>query len=175
MTIQIIQEQQKHFAEISNVIQQAFLAEEISNHQEQYVVQKLRASDAYMPSLSLVALDGEKVIGHMMLSKVHIVEGEQRVPSLALAPLSVHPNYQRQGIGTRLMHEALKRAKELPYEFIIVLGHPDYYQRFGFQKASDWHIKAPFPVPDEAFMALPLTPNARQHVRGTVHYSTAFL
>ena len=69
---------------------------------------------------------------------------------------------------------ALEKAKELGYESVVVLGHPEYYPKFGFKKASDWNIKAPFEVPDEVFMVMELRENALQGVEGVVQYSSAF-
>ncbi|MEH7254922.1 N-acetyltransferase, partial [Neobacillus niacini] len=68
---------------------------------------------------------------------------------------------------------ALKKAKEIGFHSVIVLGHKDYYPRFGFKQASFWGIKSPFEVPDEVFMALELTDNALEHVQGVVQYSKA--
>lgn len=98
----------------------------------------------------------------------------QSIESLALAPVSVLPDYQSKGIGKKLILEALQKAKELGYQSVVVLGHPEYYPKFGFQKASHWRIKAPFDVPDEVFMALELQENALVHVSGVVEYSRAF-
>ncbi len=93
---------------------------------------------------------------------------------LSLAPMSVHPNYQRKGIGSRLVREGLKQAKEKGYGSVIVVGHPEYYPRFGFNKASKFDIKVPFDAPDNAFMALELVENALQNVKGVVEYPTPF-
>lgn len=70
--------------------------------------------------------------------------------------------------------EALKKAKELEYNSVVVLGHPEYYPKFGFEKASLWGIKAPFEVPEEAFMALELQENALYNISGVVEYPSAF-
>lgn len=74
-----------------------------------------------------------------------------------------------------LILEALQKAKELGYRSVVVLGHPDYYPKFGFQKASLWGIKAPFEVPDAVFMAIELWEQALENVSGVVEYSRAFL
>ncbi|MDP9724207.1 putative N-acetyltransferase YhbS [Priestia aryabhattai] len=93
---------------------------------------------------------------------------------MALAPVSVAPQYQKRGVGSRLIHAALKRAKELGYDSVIVLGHKDYYPKFGFKPASSWNIYAPFDVPEEFFMTLELTEESLKNVQGVVHYSKAF-
>ncbi len=89
--------------------------------------------------------------------------------------MCVHPDYQRKGIGSKLVKEGLKRAREKGYRSVIVIGHPEYYPRFGFSKASKFDIKAPFDVPDNAFMALELVENALENVKGIVEYPKPFL
>ena len=108
-----------------------------------------------------------------MLSKITIEQDGASVDSLALAPVSVATGYQKK-IGGKLIVAALEKAKELGYGSVIVLGHPEYYPKFGFKKASEWNIKAPFEVPDEAFMAVELSENALQSIEGVVQYSSAF-
>jgi len=94
--------------------------------------------------------------------------------SLALAPVSVAPSFQKKGIGSQLIRAALQKAKELGYHSVIVLGHKDYYPKFGFKKAALWNIKPPFVVPDEVFMAMELTEHSLENVEGVVQYSKAF-
>lgn len=116
----------------------------------------------------------KEIVGHILLSKIKINNDNQFAESLALAPVSVLPEYQNKGIGRLLILEALKKAKELEYNSVVVLGHPEYYPKFGFEKASSWGIKAPFEVPEEAFMALELQENALYNISGVVEYPSAF-
>ena len=102
------------------------------------------------------------------------MDGDKSVTSLALAPVAVVPEQQKKGIGSQLIRTALKKAKEIGFQSIIVLGHPDYYPKFGFKPASLWNIRAPFEVPNEIFMALELTENSLENVQGVVHYSKPF-
>ena len=173
MNIKIRQEMEKDYSKVEEVVQQAFLHEEFSDQKEHELVNRLRKCDAFIPELSLVAVDKE-IIGHVLLSKIKIVDGDHSVDSLALAPVSVVPDYQKKGIGSLLISNVLSKAKELGYHSVIVLGHKDYYPKFGFKPASLWHIRAPFDVPDEVFMAMELTEHALQNVQGIVQYSEAF-
>ncbi|EOP23954.1 acetyltransferase [Bacillus thuringiensis] len=109
-----------------------------------------------------------------MLSKITIEQGGTTVDSLALAPVSIAPSHQKKGIGGKLITAALEKAKELGYGSVVVLGHPEYYPKFGFERASQWNIKAPFEVPDEVFMVMELRENTLQGVEGIVQYSSAF-
>ncbi|PFK37453.1 GNAT family N-acetyltransferase [Bacillus cereus] len=173
MNIKIRQEMAKDYSRVEEVVQQAFLHEEFSDQKEHELVNRIRKCDAFIPELSLVAEEKE-IIGHVLLSKIQIVDGDQSVDSLALAPVSVVPDYQKKGIGSLLISNVLRKAKELGYHSVIVLGHKDYYPKFGFKPASLWHIRAPFDVPDEVFMAMELKEHALQNVQGIVQYSEAF-
>ena len=168
-------EQKQEFKKIQDLVINAFSNAEFSDQQEYLLVKRIRESDAYIPELSLVATDSDdQPIGHLLLSKVTIVHEDQSVESLALAPVSVATDYQKKGIGSRLIREALSRAKEMGYQSVIVLGHEHYYPKFGFKPASSWNIRAPFDVPDNVFMATELTENGLNDVQGVVHYSEAF-
>ncbi|EJR53653.1 hypothetical protein IIM_02432 [Bacillus cereus VD107] len=173
MNITIRQEQKNDYSKTEEVIKQAFLNEEFSDKTEHELVSRIRKCDAFIPEVSIVAVD-EEIVGHIMLSKITIEKDGTSVDSLALAPVSVAPSHQKKGIGGKLIAAAIEKAKELGYGSVVVLGHQEYYPRFGFKKASDWNIKAPFEVPDEVFMAMELRETALQGVEGVVQYSEAF-
>lgn len=175
MDILIRQELPEDYDSTEEMVKEAFLNEEYSNKTEHFLVKRLRNSDAFIPELSLVALtQAKEVVGHILLSKIKIKDGEKAADSLALAPLSVRPDYQGKGIGSQLIRIAFTKAKEAGYHSVVVLGHKDYYPKFGFKPASLWNIHAPFDVPDEVFMALELKENALENAAGVVHYSKAF-
>jgi len=88
--------------------------------------------------------------------------------------MAVHPDYQKRGIGSKMIGKGLTMAKKLGFKSIIVTGHPEYYPRFGFAAASKWEIRAPFNVPDDAFLAIELTRNGLENCRGTVKYPREF-
>lgn len=171
--VTIRQEQKNDYSKTEEVVKQAFLNEEFSDKKEHELVKRIRKCDAFIPELSLVAVD-EGIVGHILLSKITIEQDGTSVESLALAPVSVARGHQKKGIGGKLIVVALEKAKELGYESVVVLGHPEYYPKFGFKKACEWNIKAPFEVPDEVFMAMELRENALQGVEGIVQYSSAF-
>ena len=114
-------------------------------------VQRIRASEQFVPELALVAEDSSGVIAHVMLSWVG-VEGGSRTRILNLTPMSVRPDRQRIGVGTRLIRDALGRAEQAGEPAVMVQGHPAYYPRFGFERASALGFIAPYPMLDEAFM-----------------------
>lgn len=134
------------------LVKKAFASAEHADGNEQYLVNELRKSDSFIPSLSLVAEKDGVLAGYILFTKLRI--GEEN--ALALAPLAVLPDFQKQGIGSALIKEGHKRAKEMGYRFSVVLGSENYYPKFGYIPASRYGIKAPFPVPDENFMAINL-------------------
>lgn len=174
MNIKIRQEKETDYKVSESLIEKAFKNAEYSDQKEHLFVAKLRKSGDFVPELSLVAeLDGV-IVGHIMLTKLIIENEENRYSTLALAPVSVLPEYQNKGVGSKLISESLKIAKEIGFKSVIVLGHDKYYPRFGFKPASKWGIKAPFEVQDENFMALELEDGGLADIKGTVVYSKEF-
>ena len=165
-----IENEHDHSA-VKEVIREAFLTAEHSDQTEHELVERLRRSQEFVPELSLVYVADDKIVGHIMFTKIKV--GEQE--ALGMAPLSVLPAYQNQGIGSMLMKAGIESARELGYKGIVLLGHPDYYPRFGFVKASMFNIACPFPVPDESYMALELTTGSLADINGMVEYSKAFM
>ncbi len=139
------------------------------------LVQNLRQNPNFVPELSLIAEKDNRIIGHILFYPIKINEDNLKHDSLALAPMSVHPDYQNKGVGSKLVQEGLKRAQKLGYKSVIVLGHPDYYPRFGFKPASNWNIRAPFEVPNKAFLALELKKDGLKDITGTVEYPKEYI
>lgn len=166
----IRQENVKDYAQIYDVIEKAFEGEKISDHKEHLLVNQLRLTDAYIPELALVFSENGEIIGHIFYSECFI--GDH--PILALAPVSVLPTKQGRGIGTQLIEASIERAKWSGFSAIVVLGDGNYYRRFGFEKASDFGIKAPFEVPEENYLIMPLYKGSLSGIEGTVKYAAPF-
>jgi putative acetyltransferase len=141
---------------------------------EPRLVDALRGSSAFLPELSLLALDGSEVVGHVLFTRVVVRDGGEAHEALALAPMAVLPSHQNRGIGSALVRRGLEEARALGHRVVIVVGHPGYYPRFGFVPAKPLGIRAPFEVPDEAFFALELQPGALRGVAGVVEYPPEF-
>jgi len=165
----IRQEQLNDYDYVYDVVKKAFLNAEHSDGNEQELVVALRKSNSFIPELSLVAIEKEKIVGHILFTKITI----EKQTELALAPLSVLPSYQNKGIGLALIKQGHNKAKELGYQYSIVLGHSKYYSKAGYKPASVFGIKAPFKVSDENFMAIKLKENA-QNIQGIVKYDETF-
>lgn len=140
---------------------------------EAKLVKAIRNSENFIPELSIVAKEEGNLLGHILFSPI-VVEAQQQIPALALAPLAVIPTRQREGIGTKLVQVGLSKCRELDHNLVVVLGHSNYYPRFGFQTANQFGIYAPFSVLEQAFMVLELKPDTLQNVNGLVHYPNYF-
>ena len=124
--------------------------------------------------LSLVALNNEKIVGHILFNPVSVHGDHGIVWGMGLAPMAVLPEWQRRGIGSRLIYDAVRRLRKANCPFLVVLGHPEYYPRFGFKPASCYGIECEWAVPDEAFMIKVLDPKRMKNVRGVTRYHPEF-
>lgn len=162
-------------AKIRDVVLRAFADVAYSDHREHLMIDRLRETSAYIPELSIIAeMDGE-LIGHIMLTRAHIVSARRSLVTLALAPLSVVPERQSCGVGALLVGAARQRASDLGFESIVLIGIRSYYARFGFEPLSSYAIALPFKAPEQNCMILPLTPDALQDVSGTVRFAEGWL
>ena len=167
--IEIRQENQKDYEEVYMIVKTAFEIAEHSDGNEQDLVVALRNSDRFIPELSLVAVKEDKIVGYILFTKIKIENHEE----IALAPLAVLPEYQKQGIGSMLIEQGHKIAKQLGYHYSIVLGSENYYPKFGYIPAIQYGIQAPFNVADENFMAIKLNATDTE-IEGVVQYAKEF-
>jgi putative acetyltransferase len=141
---------------------------------EAELVNRLRQSPDHVPELSLVATVAGEVVGHILFSRITIETAHGSAPTLILAPMAVHPDHQNRGVGSALVREGLQACKRLGHTSVLVVGHPDYYPRFGFRRASQFGIAPAFAAPDEAFLAIELVPGALAPTPGIVHLPPEF-
>lgn len=163
------QETSNDYNEVYNLVKEAFATAEHRDGNEQDLVVSLRKSESFVPELSLVAENDGKIAGHILFTEGKV--GNDTV--LVLAPLSVLPEFQKQGIGTALIKEGHRIAKELGYEYSLVLGSEIYYPRLGYLPAVQFGIEVPEGMPSANFMAIKLQENARL-IRGAVTYAKEF-
>jgi len=127
------------------------------------------------PVISLVAQDEDDgaIVGHIMFSPVSL-SGYPELRIMGLAPMGVAPGHQGKGIGSALVRAGLEQCKQIGYEAVVVLGHPEYYPRFGFAPSTRFGIGCEFQVPEEVFMLLELQSGYLRDVSGKVEYHAAF-
>jgi len=130
--------------------------------------------EAARPYVSLVAVEGVRVVGHILFTPVVIESEGPPYFALGLAPMSVVPECQGRGIGSQLLREGLKECTQQGHTVVVVLGHPHYYPRFGFVPATAKGLRCEYPVPDDVFMVMELTPGGLQGRTGLIRYRPEF-
>jgi len=165
----IRQEEKQDYKAIHKVNELAF-----GGRGEADLIDDLRKTESFIPELSLVAIQNEEVIGHILFSQIVIKSKKRSTSALALAPMAVHPEFQNKGVGSKLVLRGLEDCRRLGHEIVVLIGHPGYYPRFGFLPARDRGLEVPFPVPDEAFMVLELVPGALKKAKGEIIYPCPF-
>ena len=161
--IDIRDEQPDDLAAIREVNRRAF-----NQEQEGRIVDALREHGGSL--LSMVAVADALVVGHIMFSPLTVGP----VAGAALGPMAVLPDYQRQGIGSQLVERGLERLRDQGCPFVVVIGHPEFYPRFGFQRAADHGLTCAWDVPPEAFMVAVLTPEIVGSLAGLAEYRSEF-
>lgn len=164
--INIRNEKAEDYADVYQINELAF-----ENKGEANLVKRLRNVEPY---ISLVAVKDGKIIGHIFFSEVTLEPENKNLKAIGLAPMAVLPTFQNQGIGSKLVKQGLEACKNKGFEAVVVLGHPEYYPRFGFTMAKEKGFDCEYPVPDEVFMILELKPDALNGKTGTVKYRPEF-
>jgi putative acetyltransferase len=165
--VQIRKERSKDILAIHRVNEQAFGGDTEAN-----LVDRLRATGSLI--LALVAIEGQEVVGHIAFSPVRIDSTSGTKAAVGLGPLGVRPAYQRRGIGSELVRAGLADLRKAGHGLVVVLGHPDFYPRFGFVPAENHGLRWEHDAPSEAFMVKALITGALQDVRGIAKFRPEF-
>lgn len=125
------------------------------------------------PVISLVSVEHQAIVGHILFSPVKL-SGHSELMIMGLAPMAVAPKHQRKGIGSALVRAGLEQCKKLGGGAVVVLGHPEFYPRFGFSPSASFGIRCEYDVPEEVFMILELQPDFLDGISGKLEYHSAF-
>ena len=147
-------------------------AEAFEGEEEANLINALRNSDTSY--ISLVYEENNKLVGHIFFTPVELVDDTSNLRLIGLAPMAVSPKMQNKGIGSSLIKAGIKQCLNEGYDAIIVLGHPNYYPKFGFIPSVKYGIKSEYEVPEDVFMILELKENALKGKTGTIKYHEAF-
>ncbi len=154
-------------AAVRRVNQLAFGTDDEAN-----LVDALR--DHASPYISLVAVEDGQIVGHIFFSPVTIESETSTFTAIGLAPMAVLPEYQRRGIGSALVGYGLRECRRIDHDIVVVVGHAEYYPRFGFTPAREKGLRCEYDVPDDVFMVAELSPGALAGREGLVRYHPEF-
>lgn len=157
------------------ITREAFWNLYLSGADEHLVLHNLRKSNNYIPTLDLVAIHNGEIIGHSISTLAYVIKENESAEVLCLGPISVSPEFQNSGIGSMLINETIRIAKELSYPAIILYGDPNYYNRFGFINAEKYGITTKDEKNDDPFMALELNDKALTNIQGRFIEAKAFI
>ena len=147
-------------------------AEAFETGAEANLVNALR--DSGISFISLVAVEGEEIVGHILFTAVELIGDDSGLKIIGLAPMAVLPKFQKKGIGSQLVKTGIEHCSNQGYDAVVVLGHPEYFPKFGFVPSVKYGIKSEYDAPDEAFMVFELKKNSLKDKSGIIKYHTAF-
>lgn len=162
----------KDYLAIKEVVIEAFEKSVHGYNKEADLIDAIRMDQSYDPDLELVAVQDGMIVGHGLLSEVSCLDS--KIKGVALAPLSVWPTKQHQGIGSRLLQELENVAKEKKYAFIAILGDPNFYRHLGYRAAKEYGVVFPFEISTEYCLVKVIYPELSQEIKGTLGYLSAF-
>ena len=177
MEVFIRLENQDDYYIVENLTREAFweMPGRPSGCNEHYLVNILRQSSDFIKELDYVALVDNKIVGHIIYTKSKIIDSDKNEHGIiSFGPVSVLPDYQKKGIGTKLINFTLAKAKELGYRAVMIYGHPEYYPRFGFKNAGEYKVTTSDGKNFDAFMICELYSGSLNGITGCGHESPVF-
>ncbi|MCR4662608.1 MAG: N-acetyltransferase [Endomicrobiaceae bacterium] len=167
----IRQETKQDFNKVYDLVKESFETARVSNGREQDYVKELKESDKYIPELSLVVEEQQKLIGYIILSKFDIKDSSNpKIKPLLLGPVCVLLGYRNEKIGEKLIRKSFEIAKSLGYNCIFLVGDPNYYYRMGFRQAIEYGIKCEDKIESKYVLAIELVPNTFTKAKGTISF-----
>jgi predicted N-acetyltransferase YhbS len=175
MTISIRLEEARDYSTVEHLTREAFWDLYHPGCSEHLIVHKIRDVPAFVRELSLVACDGDTVVGNIIYYRAKVINAQnQEFEVLCMGPIGVLPSCQKKGIGSQLMNASIQKAKALGFRAVIIFGNPTYYHRFGFVNAQKYGITTPTGDNFDAFMALELYDGALQGISGKFYADGVF-
>jgi predicted N-acetyltransferase YhbS len=167
MTITVRPEVESGYRDVEKLVREAFWDVYKPGCDEHLILHKLRKVSAFISELHFVACDNRKIVGNIVYSKAHIKNNaDERFEVLCMGPISVLPKYQKKGVGSLLLDESIKKAKQLKYKAIVIFGNPQYYSKFGFRNAKFYDITTSDGHNFDAFMVLDISDNKLAGIEG---------
>ena len=175
MEIDIRLENESDFRETENLTREAFWNVYKPGCDEHLIVHKLRKSDVFVKELDYVACDHARIIGNIMYSFAKIISTDQKIfEVLCLGPISVLPDYQNKGVGSKLIKKSILKAAELNDKGILLFGNQNYYSKFGFRNAKLFNVQTSAGENGDYFMGLELSEGSLKDVSGRLYESDVF-
>lgn len=166
-------EEPQDYREIENITREAFWNMFKPGCDEHYLLHVMRGDKTFIPELDYVAMKDGRLIGNIVYAKGCIIDKQgQSHEVITFGPVSVLPEYQKTGVGARLIFHTLALARQLGYQAVIILGHPDYYPKFGFRRAREYGLATKDGDTFDPFMALELIPGSLTGIGGGVFYDS---
>ncbi len=175
MDITLRRERPEDYRVVEELTREAFWGKTRPDCDEHLLAHRMRAVPAFVPELDWVAEAGGQIVGNILytLSKI-VTEDGAAYETLSFGPLSVLPAWQNRGVGGALLTHTIAEAKRLGYRAILFFGHPDYYPRYGFRRASEFHVTTSTGDSFDAFMAMPLFDGALDGITGRYYEDPVF-
>ena len=166
MEFELRLENEKDFGAVEALTREAFWNIHVPGASEHLLIHNLRKTKEFIRNLDFVAIANQKIVGNIAYVETKIINNEKEYIVLTFGPVSVLPEYQNKGIGTKLINHTIQLSKEMGYKAIIIYGDPEYYKRFGFRESKEYNItnmEGKYPA---ALLVLELFTNALNGING---------
>ena len=174
MDIELRLEEEKDYFIVENITREAFWNYHVPGCDEHLLLHNLRKTNEFIKELDFVAINNNKIIGNIVYVKSKVINNDAEYTVLTFGPISVMPEYQNNGIGSKLIKHTVKLSREMGYKGIIIYGDPEYYKRFGFKESKQYKITNKEKKYPAALLVLELYPNALNGVEGIFDEGNAY-
>ena len=174
MDIELRLEEEKDYFIVENITREAFWNHYVPGCDEHLLIHNLRKTNEFIKELDFVAISNNKIIGNIVYIKAKVINNDIEQTVLTFGPISVLPEYQKNGIGSKLINHTVKLSKEMGYKGIIIYGDPEYYKRFEFIESKQYRITNKDKKYPAALLVLELYPNALNGIEGIFDEGKAY-